>query len=140
MLYLDNAAAAPPEAEVLEFARTLWEKDFANQESGQALGFALRQKIQAAESALSRTFWGREGGRAVWGASCTELFQLVAASPLVAGRRVVSSVLEHPALFSALRREAKEVIRLRPERTAKLVAEAVPGDISLVALHQDCFL
>ncbi len=136
MLYLDNAAAASPEAEVLEFARTLWENDFANQESGHALGFALRQKILAAESALSRTFWGREGGRAVWGASCTELFQLVAASPLVAGRRVVSSVLEHPALDAALRREAKEVIRLRPERTAKLVAETVPGDVSLVALHQ----
>jgi len=136
MLYLDNAAAAMPEAEVLEFARTLWEKDFANQESGHALGFALRQKLQAAESALSRAFWGRDGGRAVWGGSCTELFQLVAASPLVAGRRVVSSVLEHPALSAALRRGAKELLLLRPDRAAQLNAGPDPGNVALVALHQ----
>ena len=73
MIYLDNAAAAMPEPETLELARRLWSEDFANQESGHALGFALRKKLQAAEAALSRTFWGREGGRAVWGGSWLQI-------------------------------------------------------------------
>jgi len=136
MLYLDWAAAAMPEATVLEAAGRLWSEDFANQESGHALGFALRKKILAAEMSLSHTFWGRDGGRAIWGASCTELFQLAAASPLVAGRRVVSSVLEHPALTSALRREARELALLRATAAGRLIPDAPAGDVALVALHQ----
>ena len=135
MLYLDNAAAAMPEPETLELARRLWSEDFANQESGHALGFALRSKLAAAAESLSHTFWGRGGGRVVWGNSCTELFQLLAASPLVAGREVVSSVLEHPALGAALKREARNVTLLRSARDGKLVPEPRAG-VALVALHQ----
>jgi len=135
MLYLDWAAAAPPDPEILERAAELWAKDFANQESGHALGFELRQQIAEAEKSLSRTFWGREGGRAVWGASCTELFQLVAASPFVRGRRAVSSVLEHPALAAALKREAGELKLLRSDRRGQLVPESA-AKVSLAAFHQ----
>jgi cysteine desulfurase len=135
MLYLDFAAAAPPEPETLEYARELWEKDFANQESGHALGFGLRQKIAAAEAKLSRTFWGKEGGRAVWGASCTELFQLLAASPFVRGKRVASSVLEHPALAGALKREAGDFLPLRSDKRGQLVAEPAEK-VALAAFHQ----
>ena len=135
MLYLDWAAAAPPEPETLEYARDLWRTDFANQESGHALGFALRRKLDAAAQTLSRTFWGVPGGKAVWGTSCTELFQLLAASPLVSGRRVVSSVLEHPALASALRREAGNLKLLASAPDGKLVPESMEN-VSLVAFHQ----
>lgn len=135
MLYLDWAAAAPPEPKILEYARTLWQENFANQESGHALGFELRQRIAEAETSLSQTFWGRPGGRAVWGASCTELFQLLAASPLVRGRRAVSSVLEHPALSAALGREAKELVTLRCDRRGQLVPEPTEK-VSLAAFHQ----
>ena len=134
MLYLDWAAAAPPEPETLERARKLWSECFANQESGHALGFELRQRIAAAEKSLSLLCWGRPGGRAVWGASCTELFQLVAASPFVRGKRVVSSVLEHPALTAALGREAKELVTLRSDKRARLVPEPVEKP-SLAAFH-----
>ena len=135
MLYLDNAAAAMPEPETLELARRLWSEDFANQESGHALGFELRRKLAAAAESLSHTFWGRGGGRVVWGNSCTELFQLLAASPLVAGREVVSSVLEHPALSAALKREARGVTLLRSGRDGQLIPEPRAG-AALVALHQ----
>ena len=135
MFYFDNAAAAPPDPETLELARKLWEKDFANQESGHALGFELRRRIGAAEAALSRTFWGKEGGRAVWGASCTELFQLLASSPFVRGRRVATSVLEHPALAAALKREAGELVTLRSDERGQLVAEP-DGKVALAAFHQ----
>jgi len=135
MLYLDNAAAAPPDAEVLEYARELWKKDFANQESGHALGFGMRRTIAAAERSLSRTFWGEDGGRAVWGASCTELFQLVAASPFVRGRRVATSVLEHPALAAAIKREAGETVTLRSDERGQLIP--VPDrKVALAAFHQ----
>jgi cysteine desulfurase len=135
MLYLDNAAAAMPEPETLELARRLWSEDFANQESGHALGFELRHKLGAAAESLSHTFRGRGGGRVVWGNSCTELFQLLAASPLVAGREVVSSVLEHPALSAALKREARKVTLLRSGRNGQLIPEPRTG-VALVALHQ----
>lgn len=135
MLYLDWAAAAPPTPEVLEYLRTLPPELFANQESGHALGFELRQRIAEAEKSLSRTFWGKEGGRAVWGASCTELFQLVAASPLVSGRRAASSVLEHPVLTAALKREAKELLLLRSDRRGRLVPESAEK-VAFAAFHQ----
>lgn len=135
MLYLDNAAAAPPETEVLEYAQRLWREDFANQESGHALGAELRRRIAAAEASLSRTFWGKDRGRAVWGSSCTELFQLLAASPFVAGRRVVSDVLEHPALTAALRREAGELELLRCDRAGQLLPREC-GKVAMAAFHQ----
>ena len=136
MLYLDWAAAAPPDAATLEYARELWSEDFANQESGHALGFALRQKLAAAEESLSRTFWGRPGGKAVWGSSCTELFQLAAASPPVRGKVVASSVLEHPALAAALKREAGEVMLLASDREGRLAAEREHPEVALAAFHQ----
>ena len=43
MLYLDWAAAALPDPEVPEYARQLGVELYANQESGHALGFRLRQ-------------------------------------------------------------------------------------------------
>ncbi|MBP5530793.1 MAG: aminotransferase class V-fold PLP-dependent enzyme, partial [Lentisphaeria bacterium] len=135
MLYFDNAAAAPPDPETLELARNLWSDDFANQESGHALGFELRRRIAAAEASLSRTFWGKEGGRAVWGASCTELFHLLAASPFVRGRRVVSGVLEHPALAAALKREAGELKLLRSDGRGQLAVEP-DGKAALAAFHE----
>ena len=51
MLYLDWAAAALPDPEILEYARSLDPECFANQESGHALGFELRRRI--AEAVLS---------------------------------------------------------------------------------------
>lgn len=135
MLYLDWAAAAPPDPETLEYARKLYPECFANQESGHALGFALRQRIAAAVEQLSRTFWGKPGGRAVWGSCCTELFQLLAASPLVSGKRVASSVLEHPALAAALKREAGSVALFRSDKRGQLVPEP-EEQASLAAFHQ----
>lgn len=135
MLYLDWAAAAPPDPETLEYARKLPPECFVNQESGHALGFELRRQIAEAEKSLSQVFWGKPGGRAVWGASCTELFQLLAASPLVRGKRVVSSVLEHPALTAALKREAGEAALLRSDKRGRLVPEP-GGKAALAAFHQ----
>ena len=50
MLYLDWAAAALPDPEVPEYARQLGVELYANQESGHALGFRLRQLIAGSSS------------------------------------------------------------------------------------------
>ena len=136
MLYLDCAAAAPPEPAVLEYYSRLLESSFANQESGHAFGFRLRRDLDAAAELLSRSFWRRGGGRVIWGNSCTELFQLLASSPLVSGRSVVSSVLEHPALAAALRRGAGKLKLLRAAPTGRLLPGEPESGVSLVALHQ----
>ena len=135
ILYLDHAAAGIPDEALLARRAELDRECFGNQESGHALGFALRQRIDAAGEELCRTLWHTGGGRVVWGTNCTELFNLLAASPLVRGKRAVSSVLEHPALTAALRRNAKEVKLLRSDAGGKLAAESCEN-VSLVAIHQ----
>ena len=135
LLYLDHAAAGIPDGALLKRRAELDRECFGNQESGHALGFALRERIDAAARDLCRTLWHTDGGRVVWGTNCTELFNLLAASPLVRGKRVVSSVLEHPALTAALKRNAREVKLLRSDAGGRVAAEAYEG-ASLVAVHQ----
>ncbi len=135
ILYLDHAAAALPAEALLKRRAELDRECFGNQEAGHALGFALRERIDDAARELGRALWHTDGARAVWGTNCTELFNLLAASPLVRGRRAVSSVLEHPALGAALKRNAKDLKLLRSDAGGRLAAEAYE-DASLVALHQ----
>ena len=135
MLYLDWAAAALPAEALLKRRAELDRECVGNQESGHALGFALRQRLDGAGKELRRALWHTDGGGVVWGTNCTELFNLLASSPLVHGKCVVSSVLEHPALTAALRREAKSVKLLRSGADGKLAAGSDAG-ISLVAVHQ----
>ena len=135
VLYLDHAAAALPAEALLKRRAELDRECFGNQESGHALGFALRERIDAAARELGRALWRRDGIRAVWGTNCTELFNLLATSPLVRGKRVVSSVLAHPALPAALKRNAKDVKLLHSDAGGGLAAEA-GENVSLVAVHQ----
>ena len=135
ILYLDHAAAGIPDEALLKRRAELDRECFGNQESGHALGFELRKRIDAAARELCHVLWHCDGGRVVWGTNCTELFNLLAASPLVRGKRAVSSVLEHPALTAALKRNAKEVKFLRSDAGSRLAAEAYEN-VSLVAIHQ----
>ena len=135
VLYLDHAAAGIPDEAFLKRRAELDRECSGNQESGHALGFELRKRIDAAARELGRALWQVENARAVWGTNCTELFNLLAASPLVRGKRVVSSVLEHPALTAALKRNAKEVKLLRSCAGGQLIAET-HENVSLVAIHQ----
>ena len=135
VLYLDHAAAALPDEALLKRRAELDRECFGNQEAGHTLGFELRRRIDVAARGLGFALWQVENARAVWGTNCTELFNLLAASPLVRGKRVVSSVLEHPALAAALKRNAKELKLLRSDAGGQLAAEAYE-DVSLVAVHQ----
>ena len=141
ILYLDHAAAGIPDEALLKRRAELDRECSGNQEAGHALGFELRKRIDAAARELGRALWRVENARAVWGTNCTELFNLLAASPLVRGKRAVSSVLEHPALGAALKREAGELKLLREGRVKFLVlASGCPRLAKILREHGVVFV
>ncbi len=108
-IYLDQAAAARPEPAVLDFYRRELALSYANQEAAHRLGYDLRGRLEEVARELSRSLTGRDDYLVVWGNNGTELFNLLADSPLIAGKRVLSSRLEHPALLASLHRTATKV-------------------------------
>jgi len=135
-VYLDQAAAARPSREILDYYRSCLEENFANQEAAHRLGYELRRRLDTAAEQLSAALCGGENRAVVWGMSGTELFNLVADSPLAAGRRAVSSRLEHPALLANLRRTAKELKLLGADRSGGIVPEPVAADFAAFHLVQ----
>ena len=128
--YFDNAASSIPDSRVLEFYRNFSAGEFANQEAAHGGGYALRKRLEKASEELSVALCG--GKRLViWGNSGSELFNLLADSPLVAGQDVSASALEHPALAANLKRTAKSVTILPNDRAGKV---QIP-DTGVLALH-----
>ncbi len=130
LVYFDNAAAARPADAVLDFYRRALAEDYANQEAAHSLGFDLRKKLEDAARRLSHALTGRGDYGVVWGGSGTELFNLIADSPLVAGRKVLTTELEHPALAAALRRSAANVVYEGPADFAATFA--VQSEVGLI--------
>ncbi len=134
-VYLDQAAAARPAPEAVEFYIARVREDYANQEAAHQLGREARQRLEQAAEELSLALTGESGWGVIWGGCGTELFNLFADSPLATGKRAVTSPLEHPALLAVLRRAAVELRTLRPDRHGRISQEQLPaGD--LLALHQ----
>ena len=134
-VYLDQAAAARPAPEAIDFYMACIRENFANQEAAHSLGHAARQKLDQAAEELSRALTGEPGWTVLWGGCGTELFHLFAESPAAAGQIAVSSKLEHPALTAALRRTAKEIRMVKPDPAGRIPPDALPeGDV--LALHQ----
>ncbi|UKI33926.1 MAG: aminotransferase class V-fold PLP-dependent enzyme [Lentisphaeria bacterium] len=113
-VYLDQAAAARPAPEAVEFYIARVREDYANQEAAHQLGREARQRLDQAAEELSLALTGESGWGVIWGGCGTELFNLFADSPLATGKRAVTSPLEHPALLAVLRRAAVELRTLRP--------------------------
>ncbi len=138
MVYLDHASAARPPRAVLEYFYAMQEAAFANQEAAHQLGYDARRKLDAAAVQLAEALFGSRGGEfaVVWGMSGTELFHLLADSPVVGGRRGVSSLLEHPALTANLHRTAAEFALLRAGRDGALIPREFPADFAAFHLVQ----
>lgn len=136
MIYLDHAAAARPPREILDFYRACLEESYANQEAAHRLGYDARRRLDAAAEQLSTALAGGRRYDVVWGMSGTELFNLIADSPLAAGKRVVSSRLEHPALTANLRRTAGALTLLPAGRDGGISAGSVPADFTAFHLVQ----
>lgn len=132
-VYLDQAAAARPSRDILDYYRSCLEENFANQEAAHSLGYETRRRLDAAAERLSAALLGGETRAVVWGMNGTELFGLVADSPLAAGRSAVSSRLEHPALLANLRRTAGKLTLLGAERDGGVAPK--PTEAEFAAFH-----
>lgn len=97
--YFDNAAAARPMPEVLEFYLRSMQEDFANQEAVHLFGYQMRRKLDgAAKELCSALLDDAENHHVIWAGSATECFRIIAS--YLAGSSCVSSKLEHPALIA----------------------------------------
>ncbi|MDR0932204.1 MAG: aminotransferase class V-fold PLP-dependent enzyme [Victivallales bacterium] len=133
MVYLDWAAAARPRCETIEYYNSLLSRNFANQESAHRLGYEARKELDSAAARLSMALFGNDNYAVIWGTSGTELFRLIADSPLAADKKVVTSLLEHPALMANLRRTARDAKFLAAKSDGELIP--VKSEADLVAFH-----
>ena len=125
MIHFDHAAATVPLPEAVEFHAERLRHDHFNQEAAHREGRRLRRELDAAAARLSEALLPGLPPRAViWGNSASELFNLLADSPVFAGRRIAVGKLEHPALAAAVRRAAKSTFAVANDRRGVLIPPA----------------
>ena len=127
MIHFDHAAATVPLPEAVEFYAERLRHDHFNQEAAHREGRRLRRALDEAAKRLSEALFPGLPSRAViWGNSASELFNLLADSPLFAGRRIAVGKLEHPALAAAVRRAAGSIFPVANDRRGLLIPPS-PG-------------
>lgn len=132
-VYLDNAAAVQPDAEVLDFFREKLQECYANQEALHSFAYRERQLLAAAEKELSQIFTGTDDFRVIWGGSATEIFHLLSGVPFF--RSALLSELEHPALLANFRDRKKSVL-WHAESSGLLRSSELDFIPDTVCLHQ----
>ena len=105
-VYLDNAAAAPCDPELLEYLVRCGQEFPGNQESMGYHGAQAAKRIRESGEELIDAF--RFSGFApVYGNTGTEILAMAAETlcrSVPAGREIITTTLEHPALEMALKR------------------------------------
>ncbi|MBJ6764268.1 cysteine desulfurase [Myxococcaceae bacterium JPH2] len=143
MIYWDHNAAAPLRPEVSELlAHTYSQGGFGNASSVHAAGREARARLDVARARVARVL-GCEPKEVCFTGSGSESNALAlrgafAARTTPARRRVVSSIIEHPATLATLaqlEREGTEVVRVAPGTDGR-----VPLDALLEALTPDTAL
>ncbi|MDD3885347.1 MAG: aminotransferase class V-fold PLP-dependent enzyme [Victivallaceae bacterium] len=136
-IYLDHASAMRPDPRILDFYREAALRGFVNQEASHGAAYRIRRELADAAVELAEVL-SVPGCRVVWGSSGSALAALVGGSPVVAGRRVLSSQLEHPAVSAALRRGAAQVVMLPNRADGRIQMPAKPDGeavFELLAIH-----
>ncbi len=136
-IYFDNAAAARPDSDVINYFSTNLQHYFLNQEAGYKQAHQLREKLGNATTVMCKSLIGDVNARVFYGASGTDLFNLLGNAPKFNNGNIVVSV-EHPALIAALRRLGAELrfVGLPNGKidTAKL-EQSTDNKTVLVAIH-----
>lgn len=136
--YFDNAAAAVPERETLDFLTATALTCYPNQEAVHGQGYRVRKQLDSAGNKLAIALTGDASALTVWGGSGTELFNLLALAPLLRQGNVVAT-LEHPALLAALQRSGAELRRAPLLGNGQVDLEAlgrlVDRNTALVTVH-----
>jgi len=145
MIYFDHAASSPLSEKALEVYSSALKDGYANPSSQHAAGRKLSREIdRASEEILSLLGLG-SAYRIVWTSSATEANNLalkgIARAYMNRGRKIVSSLGEHPSVIEPLRALEKEgyavdYLPLTKEGAVDLevLREALSKEVVLVSL------
>ncbi len=132
-VYLDCAAAMPPDPEVLNFYLRALQNNYANQEAIHHLAYQGRKALNTAGEKLSASLTGRGDFQVIFAATATDIFRIISSFPEFTG--AVSSKLEHPALLANLRNNCKKVDLLEVDKNAVIIPHQQTDFLPLTAIH-----
>jgi cysteine desulfurase len=143
MIYLDNSATTKPYPEVVRLVSAVMDDCYGNPSSLHSVGLEAERAVREASRRIRRCLGGQET-QLVFTSGGTEsdnLAILGAASALGRrGRRVVTSLVEHPAVTEAMNKLESmgfEVIRVHVDKAGRIdldrLGEAVNPDTVLIS-------
>lgn len=144
MIYLDNSATTKPYPEVVRLVSAVMDDCYGNPSSLHSVGLEAERAVREASRRIRRCLGGQET-QLVFTSGGTEsdnLAILGAASALGRrGRRVVTSLVEHPAVTEAMNKLESmgfEVIRVPVDKAGRIdldrLGEAVNPDTVLISV------
>lgn len=133
LVYLDNAAAMQPDADVIRFYSGCAETYFANAEAVHLLAYNSREALKRAGERLSQLLFDRKDYPVIWGESATELFRVTAAFD--GFRTSAASALEHPALLANLRQNSAFTL-LKVDRSGNILIPELANAYDLTSSYQ----
>jgi cysteine desulfurase len=137
VIYFDNAAAARPVPELLDFFRETAGNCYANQEAVHNMAYTIRHKMDQAAREMSKALCGKVE-HVHWSDSGTGAFSQLADFPEFKNGNIITTQLEHPALLAALRRTGAELRFVRCPKgiiDADHLSELLDNETILVAFH-----
>ena len=140
-IYLDNNATTQPFPEVRAAVLNAMGGSFGNPSSSHAAGDRSREKVRNARSSLA-SLLGCDPGSIVFTSGATEANNTVIRSFSGAGKRIVSTAVEHSSVLAALERvegEGSEVLLLPVGRSGIVdpdnLREAIAPETALVSIQ-----
>ena len=139
-VYLDHAAAAPPDPEILDYFRECSLLHFANQEGIHVESRRVRAALdEAAAELIDLLCDGDDAGvRVLWADSATSAIAAAFSHQRFRNGRIVASRAEHPAMSRAVSACGAATAELRLRRSfadMEHLERTLDADTSLVTLH-----
>lgn len=139
-VYLDHAAAAPPDPEILDYFRECSLLYYANQEGIHAESRRVRAALDEAAAELIELLCDGDGDcvRVLWADSATSAIAAAFAHPRFRSGRIVASRAEHPAMSRAVSACGALTAELRLRRGFVDIEElekTLNANTGLVTLH-----
>jgi cysteine desulfurase len=139
LIYLDNAAAVPIEAESLVFMTETAPLVAGNQEGIHCAAYHTRDLLaQASENIIKTVTDATNDTSLLWGDCGTTMLNTALRLPYFSGGNIITTNLEHPALMAAIQRSGAE-IRIIKTPQGKIdiehFASLLDKNTRLVAIH-----
>ena len=112
MIYLDNAAAAPPSKNVIDHFASVAFELFPNQEAIHSAGYAVRKKLDQISKNFAGLIDSKNKSSVFWVNSGTEGLNCVFAHPFFAKGNIVTTLSEHAALLESVKSFKETEVRI----------------------------